>query len=77
MVEDQDTPYWSIVAHVIAAALDDQEEYIRLVTLIVFDVYREWKCGFCSYDKCCDRALVEELRMSRMIVHYFHAKSQG
>ena len=34
-VKDQDTPYWSIVAHVIAAALDDQEEYIRVVTLIV------------------------------------------
>ena len=28
MVKDQDTPYSSIVGHVLAVATDDQEEYI-------------------------------------------------
>ena len=69
MVKDQDTPYLSIVGHVLVAALDDQEEYIRAVTLIVCDGYREWKCGFCSYDKGCVGALGEKSRMRSMIVH--------
>ena len=77
MVEDQDTPYWSIVGHVLAVALDDQEEYIRVVTLIVFDVYREWKCCFCSYDKGCVGVWDGESRMWSVIVHYFQIRSQG
>mgnify|MGYP001550320442 CR=1 FL=1 len=51
MVEDHDTPYLSIVGNVLAATWNDQEEYIRAVTLIDFDGYREWRYGFCSYDK--------------------------
>ena len=61
----------------LAVALDDQEEYIRVVTLIVFDVYRKWKCGFCSYDKGRVGAWDEESRMRSMIVHYFQIWSQG
>ena len=60
----------------LAVALDDQEEYIRVVTLIVFDGYREWKCGFCSYDKGHVGALGKESRMRSMMVHYFQIKSQ-
>ena len=43
MVEDQDTPYLSIVGYVLAAATDGQEEYIGAVALIVYDGYRVWK----------------------------------
>ena len=39
MVKDQDTPYLSIVGHVLAAASVDQEEYNRAVALIDFDGY--------------------------------------
>ena len=39
MVKDQDAPYLSIVGHVLAAATDNQEEYIKTVTLIGYDGY--------------------------------------
>ena len=42
MVKDKDTPYLSIVGHVLAAAADDQEEDIEVVALIVYDEYRVW-----------------------------------
>ena len=34
MVKDQDTPYLSIVGHVLVVATDDQEEYIGVVALL-------------------------------------------
>jgi hypothetical protein len=77
MVEDQDTPYWSIVGHVLVAASDDQEEYIRVVTLIAFEGYREWKCGFCSYDKGRVGTWDKESRIRGMIVHYLQIRSHG
>ena len=75
MVKDQDTPYLSIIGHVLAAGLGDQEEYIRAVTLIVLERYREWKCGLCSYDKGHVGALGKESRMRSMMVHYFQIQS--
>ena len=65
MVKDQDTPYLGIVRHVLATMWDDQEEYIRAVTLIVFDGYIRWTCGFCSSDKGRNRVWVEESSMMR------------
>ena len=76
MVKDQDTPYLSIIGHVLAVVLGDQEEYIRAMTLIILEGYREWKCGFCSYDKGHVGALGKESRMRTMMVHYFRIKSQ-
>ena len=42
MVKDKDTPYLSIVGHVLAGAADDQGEDIGTVALIVYDEYRVW-----------------------------------
>ena len=43
MIKDQDTPYSSIIGHVLAEALDAHEEYIEAVALIVCDGYRVWE----------------------------------
>ena len=77
MVKYRDAPYLSIIGHVLAASLGDQEEYISAVTLIILKGYREWKCGFCSYDKGHVGALGKESRMRSMMVHSFQIKSQG
>ena len=42
IVKDKGALYLSIVGHVSAAALDDQEEYIWEVALIVYVGYRLW-----------------------------------
>ena len=42
MVTDKDTPHLSIVGHVLAVEVDNQEEVIGAVALIVYDRYRVW-----------------------------------
>ena len=39
MAKDKDTPYLSIVGHVLATEADDQEDVIGAVALIVFVEY--------------------------------------
>ena len=46
------------------------------MTLIVLEGYREWKCGFCSYDKGNVGALGKQSRVRSMMAHYFRIKSQ-
>ena len=43
MVKDKDISYFSIVGHMLAAVSGDQEEYIGVVTLIVYDGYEVWE----------------------------------
>ena len=42
MVKEKDTPYLSIVGHVLAVVADDLEEDIGEVALIIYDEYRVW-----------------------------------
>ena len=42
MVKEKDILYLSIIRHMLAAVLGDQEEYVGAVGLIVCDGYRLW-----------------------------------
>ena len=77
MVKDQDTPYLSIVGHVLAAASDNQREYIRAMALVIMLCIGRESEVLCFVSDSRIGRMVEESEARCMIVHYFRDQELG